>query len=220
MNVSTRRPAKRGFTLVEVLVTVAIIGVLAALIFPALSKSKDRANAAACASNLRQIGLAFQGYANDHDGELPRAVNAEDYLWPFALWMGQIAPYANVVIPTDNPDLQFKGVYSGIFRCPGKKDWKLNGAGVTDLNRISYAMNGFDPDHDVGILKRLVALGTLSRTLLVADTGRSYPLLPNSDLMYGGTKALRHEKADNVLFCDGHVQRVAKDGMDYDLTLK
>ncbi len=61
---------KRGFTLIELLVVIAIIAILAALLLPALSKAKQRAQAIACMSQLKQLTMAWLMYANDSDGKL------------------------------------------------------------------------------------------------------------------------------------------------------
>jgi len=70
-----RRPApgknRRGFTLIELLVVIAIIGILAGLLMPVLSKSKQRAQAITCTSNMKQLQLAALLYGNEFNDFLP-----------------------------------------------------------------------------------------------------------------------------------------------------
>jgi prepilin-type N-terminal cleavage/methylation domain-containing protein/prepilin-type processing-associated H-X9-DG protein len=61
----------QAFTLIELLVTIAIIVILAGLLLPAIGSIKEKTNAVKCASNLRQIGVAINLYAADHDQRLP-----------------------------------------------------------------------------------------------------------------------------------------------------
>jgi len=68
----------RAFTLVELLVVIAIIGILAALLMPALGRAKLRARRIQCVNNLAQIGLAFHTFANDHNGRFPMGVSTND----------------------------------------------------------------------------------------------------------------------------------------------
>ena len=71
---------QNGFTLIELLVVIAIIGILASMLLPALAKAKTRANRAKCTSNIRQVGSAFKGFANDNKGRYPwllTVVNAQ-----------------------------------------------------------------------------------------------------------------------------------------------
>ncbi|HEY3269478.1 MAG TPA: prepilin-type N-terminal cleavage/methylation domain-containing protein [Armatimonadota bacterium] len=61
----------KGFTLIELLVVIAIIAILAAILFPVFAKARERANATACISNEKQIGIALTQYANDYDEKYP-----------------------------------------------------------------------------------------------------------------------------------------------------
>jgi prepilin-type N-terminal cleavage/methylation domain-containing protein/prepilin-type processing-associated H-X9-DG protein len=60
-----------GFTLIELLVVIAIIAILAAILLPALSSARERAQGLICLNNTHQLALAWQLYADDHNGELP-----------------------------------------------------------------------------------------------------------------------------------------------------
>src|ERR1019366_907370 len=67
-----------AFTLVEMLTVIAIIGILAALLLPALEQAKARAKRIQCVGNLREIGLATHLFANDHGGKFPTQVSIND----------------------------------------------------------------------------------------------------------------------------------------------
>ena len=91
-----------AFTLIELLVVIAIIGVLAALIVPAVSKAQDRAYTIQCVSNERQLGLALTLYAGD---------NQDSYPWfTFATQYRQWTALSNYV-----------GRSRGVFKCPAAK---------------------------------------------------------------------------------------------------
>ncbi len=104
MRIRTRHPWVGGFTLIELLVVVAIIAILAGMLLPALAKAKASAHRANCLSNLHNVGIGMQLYADDSQGMIPRG--------NYTPWFLAYMPY----IPDGGSRTNFKSVRS--FFCP------------------------------------------------------------------------------------------------------
>src|SRR5688500_10860284 len=94
---------RRAMTLIELLVVMAIIGVLVALLLPAVQSARSTARAAMCKSQMRQIGIAFQQFCELHNGRFPET----DHSGPGKSWIYTVAPHLeNVdeirICPDDN----------------------------------------------------------------------------------------------------------------------
>ncbi len=110
-----------GFTLVELLVTVAIIGLLAALLFPVLMQAREKSRQASCAANLKQLGAAVEMYRADYEDEYPIAQIVKTYEYTqregFAEWASLVYPYVRGgYVERDN--YQGTAYCEGVYHCP------------------------------------------------------------------------------------------------------
>lgn len=175
-------------SLMEVLIVCAISAVLAALLFPSLSRATAAARTAKCAGNLRQLFIAVQGFRNDNNGSLPNSMSAG------ALWPQRIAPYLGVTLSAtdiagappcaDTP-----------FLCP---------AVYADAEpRRSYAFNSRLQDNNLNTDDPALGIALPSQTVLITDAKNTSWFQSQANVSF------RHDrKLANFLMADGHVEKM------------
>lgn len=210
-----RRPrATFAFTLVELLVVVAIITVLALLVLASASKAKQRAHQVQCTSNLRQLGIGLQNILSGNEGYPP--------VMP---WARQIAR-EGLGIPSSVTNY----AQTGVFRCPGaarKNDdpepyfYGFNAFGIevkTNATELILSTNSsVSSIESLGLFGHSGARSSVnepavavpSDMMAIGDCFDFDGLLERRPLSwfenYGNTAA-RHQGKANVVFCDGHVE--------------
>ncbi len=193
---------RKGFTLIELLVVIAIIAILAAILFPVFSKAREKARQAACASNVKQIMLAIQMYAQDYDEMLPFAwdyagyVNTGIYLY----WWVVLQPYVK---------------NEQIFVCPSTR---LNPGYVWNYPHMPYRT---DPNWTPDLRKNMLAWWKRpAQVMVIADRDAEHPCgwsifmyCPFESWAsaywtdpYTANVGHHHNGGANVGFLDGHVK--------------
>lgn len=208
----TRRLKTSGFTLIELLIVIAIIAILASILFPVFGRARENARRASCSSNMRQIGLALSQYTADYDERL--VLSATDTA-PFVSWFEILQPY-------------IKSEQVGQCRSATEENQCVPFASQPGSHPVvDYALNAIYPDKpeylmfDAGKMS-LAGVEDSSGTIFLGDsissdtdkdfcsqvTGRTFTA--SKPATVGGTNqglfAARHFDGLNWAFMDGHVK--------------
>lgn len=215
----------RGFSVLELLISLGIVAILLGLLIPALSLAREGARVAICSANLRQIGLGWQGYLNDH-AEFPAQGELPEWRFGGARFVGPdkkpLLDEHRPINPYISGDSDGSGrTFAEIFRCPSDTGYQYTGGpapgasatgglSMFEWHGSSYRANDFllnaqalDPFRDAGPLSVSEVHVTPSSLLIAADAQWHIAFAGRSDI-----DASWHGRpgAGNMLAQDGSVR--------------
>lgn len=218
-----------GFTLIELLVVIAIIAILAAILFPVFTSARERARSARCLNNLKQLGLAFIQYADDHQGNPPpiRVMLWNTYDWAGCLDTG--SPIVEIERGGLWPYVRAREVYL----CPTDRNVRadhVNGSSSQQKTYpLSYAANFMMDPQMRGPNDERPSFRALNndptRVLLIVhetrNTATSNPparvAINDGDFnWHADTPSFVHYEGTNVVYMDGHARYNKRDRLIQD----
>ncbi len=212
---------RANFTLVEMLVVVMIIGILAALLLPALQKALATARQSLCLNNQRQIGVAYDMYVSDWQGLLPPPNMQQMSQWhfdnglekTFPHFLGQYSGNMDFFAQKYGTAAIIKVFKTSIYFCP---DNLLPAASLT-MFRGGYGVNprvpqkyltGTLPWDSRGYCVRKSTVPQPTKAVMLGARYSDYlvtqPTAANLGTNSGGIDLIRHNSGCNLLFVDGH----------------
>ncbi len=224
-------PLKHGkfrFSLIELLITIAIIAILAAMLLPALNAARERAHAISCVGNLRQIGQFLLSYADDNDTWGPQARDDSFSLYGTTItqtWQDRLMYYYMPSVPVSHLhhviSKDGKRKVRPIFACPSHDNAEFPAGELKYLWRhygINLHMAGGVEKNSVPAYngRRLARLRRPSQRVWAGDLGPNTKTKVDAGgpvIVSGGANreiqgyniAYRHLSLTNFVFADGHV---------------
>lgn len=229
---------RKIFTLIELLIVIAIIAILAAMLLPALTKARDKAKAASCASNVKQIGTAFAMYNVDNQDFFPYyagwndgtgTINDSSKFWSAVLKRNYINRSDNTnkgwlpfKCPSQNIDIWTYQYVSYGYNCNNIGSWARK---VPAPPGILTATGYLNTPARVSELKRASEVLVLADSIIWNSTAmingdyRGYYIITDGIVAGPGPTSYipraRHQNSFNALWGDGHVGQVRSSSADY-----
>jgi prepilin-type N-terminal cleavage/methylation domain-containing protein/prepilin-type processing-associated H-X9-DG protein len=214
MKFKTSKKQRGGFTLIELLVVVAIIGILAAILFPVFSQARERARRTSCLSNLKQIGLAVQMYVQDYDGRVPicndntTPSTADDN----GYWWVTLHKYTRNDGVFVCPSWQQTGLPSGLlsWEVPPDPARPFNHAGIVGTYVWNETMDGAPEGRLAGKSADGTEYGPAQVIAVAEGFNGSHIWKPEHVTPLNGNTERRlrdfHQEGMNVAYADGHAK--------------
>ncbi len=213
---------KRGFTLIEILIVIAILAILAAILFPVFGRARENARRSSCQSNLRQIGLGLLQYTQDYDDKLthtwygsgPQDSNSSTRY----KWMDAIQPYVKSEQIFNCPSHSFPAWAGGAYKYRDGNKY-----GSYAINAAYYGDGDFQQSPGGEADTTLASIEDAAGCVWVGDGSGYYHFaweniadqaeveVDPSGLRYLDFLVERHPASTVVLFCDGHVKSMRLD---------
>ena len=198
---------KRKFSLIELLVAIAVIAILAALLLPALNKARVAGQSTLCLSNLKQLGIGAMQYVADME------------YYPGAIWAKECAQYINPQLDTSLGDSK-KAFWGPMFLCPSPLALRFMSGG--QAVQTNYLISGewgggsdlyfgwsndayFDSHHMKDGSFKMPSMRVLFSESCKQNTG-SWPTTFKAALINGCRLGVLHNSSANTVMADGHAQ--------------
>jgi len=238
-----RAPRRSAFTLVELLVVVAILGLLLTMLMPTLSRAKEIARQTYCMTNLKPVGMAIRLYEEDNSGyQVARHVSSpvpgSPVGWKLWFWSDFLVQYCDdsaqppewghgktSIQPANGIYARERFSYSRLLNCPSQENrnkseyaWNMAGGWQATYNQDTL-LPKYEPPSGPSLASAIARPADFAKLF---DAGRLEDQINWMDGEFNGlahyqvravARSVVHDTSDNVMMYDGHVERMEAEFM-------
>ncbi|MBS1372237.1 MAG: prepilin-type N-terminal cleavage/methylation domain-containing protein [Lentisphaeria bacterium] len=200
---------RKFFTLIELLVVIAIIAILASMLLPALNQARERAKAAQCINNLKQITAACIIYAQDYNGVMTSAHPRNNVYWSNEMVDYKYLPASNVFLcPNQKYKTPYKNNSDALYTYGLNRDIERNVNKKGDS--AGFYNNILKSRRQAASITWLVGDSIRANKQLAIDLGQTCAILSWNNGAEG-IASLRHSRKGNFGFVDGSARPIGED---------